>query len=110
MRRARWSGLNYTGTLCAVTPYASLLSDHPEYVENSIFLTVVQAVGTAARFRQIWHKANHRVRKFRRNDHDPTVGTQSRDALEFLADELGNLDIDLGFSVETSADLGLLIP
>ncbi len=30
--------------------------------------------------------------------------------MEFLADELGNLELDLSFSVETSADLGLLIP
>lgn len=106
----RPSGLNHTGTLCAVTPYVSLLSDHPEYVENSIFLTVVQAVGTAARFRQIWHKAHRRVRRFRRDGQDETVGTQSQDDLEILADELGNLELDLSFSVETSADLGLLIP
>jgi hypothetical protein len=30
--------------------------------------------------------------------------------MEFLVDELGNLELDLSFSVETSADLGLLIP
>ena len=30
--------------------------------------------------------------------------------MEFLADELGNLELDLSFSVEASADLGLLIP
>lgn len=103
-------GLNHAGTLCAVTPYVSLLSDHPEYLENSVFLTVVQTVGTAARFRQIWHKAHREVRKFRREDQDETIGTQGRDKLEELADVLGNLELDLSFSVETSADLGLLIP
>lgn len=102
--------LNLRGTLCAVTPYVSLLSDHPDYLENSVFLTVVQAVGTAARFRQIWHKAHREVRRFRREDQDEKTGTQSRDKLEKLADELGNLELDLSFSVETSADLGLLIP
>lgn len=106
----RPSGLNHEGTLCAVTPYVSLLSDHPAYVENTVFLTVVQAVGTAARFRQIWHRAHAEVREFRRVGQDETVGTQSRDKLEYLADELGNLELDLSFSVETSADLGLLIP
>lgn len=102
--------LNLKGTLCAVTPYVSLLSDHPDYLENSVFLTVVQAVGTAARFRQIWHKAHREVRRFRREDQDEGTGTQSRYKLEKLADELGNLELDLSFSVETSADLGLLIP
>jgi hypothetical protein len=105
------SGLNQLDrTLCAVTPYVSLLYGQQAYVENSVFLTVVQAVGTAARFRQIWHKAHSRVRKFRNDDQEKRLGAQRRGDLEFLADELGNLQLDLSFSVETSADLGLLIP
>jgi hypothetical protein len=104
------TGLNQPGTLCAVTPYVSLLSDHKDYVENSVFLTVVQAVGTAARFRQIWHKAHGQVREFRAQDQDETVGTQRRESLERLVDEMGNMELDLSFSVESSADLGLLIP
>ncbi|MGH3887084.1 MAG: hypothetical protein ACRDSZ_11055 [Pseudonocardiaceae bacterium] len=105
------SGLNQIGrTLCAVTPYVSLLYGQQTYVKNSVFLTVVQAVGTAARFRQIWHKSHNRIRKFRNDDHEKRLGTQRRGDLEFLADELGNLELDLSFSVETSADLGLLIP
>lgn len=36
------------------------------------------------------------------------MGTQSRRRLQNLADEFGNLQLDLGFSVETSAALGLL--
>jgi hypothetical protein len=105
------SGLNEVDrTLCAVTPNVSLLYGQRDYVENSVFLTAVQAVGTAARFRQIWHKAHGQVRKFRKNGQTEEVGTQRRAGLEFLADELGNLELDLSFSVETSADLGLLIP
>ncbi|MGH3753681.1 MAG: hypothetical protein ACRDRP_13480 [Pseudonocardiaceae bacterium] len=105
------SGLNEIGrTLCAVTPYVSLLYGQQAYVENSVFLTVVQAVGTTARFRQIWHKSHSRVRKFRSDNHEKRLGAQRRGDLEFLADELGNLELDLSFSVETSADLGLLIP
>lgn len=105
------SGLNQIDrTLCAVTPYVSLLYGQQTYVENSVFLTVVQAVGTAARFRQIWHEAHSRVRKFRNDYQEKRLGVQRRGDLEFLADELGNLALDLSFSVETSADLGLLIP
>lgn len=105
------SGLNQTNhTLCAVTPYASLLYGQQAYVENSVFLTVVQAVGTAARFRKIWHEAHGLVRDFRKNYQENEVGTQDRDSLEFLVDDLGNLELDLSFSVEASADLGLLIP
>lgn len=104
------TGLNADGAIGAVTPYVSLLSGHPEYVENSVFLTVVQAVGTSARFRQIWHKAHGRVREFRRDGQKAGVGVQDKGAMEFLADELGNLELDLSFSVDASADLGLLIP
>jgi hypothetical protein len=110
MKVRRPSGLNTEHAIGAVTPYVSLLSGQPEYVENSIFLTAVQAVGTAARFRQIWHRAHGRVRDFRYRGQEETVGKQSKLAMEFLADDLGNLELDLSFSVEASADLGLLIP
>jgi hypothetical protein len=94
----------------AVTQYTSLLYGHPDYIENSVFLTTVQAVGTAARFRQIWHKAHGQVRDFRYERQEPESGKQRREDMEKLVDELGNLELDLSFSVETSADLGLLIP
>jgi hypothetical protein len=96
--------------LGAVTPYTSLLYGHPDYIENSVFLTTVQAVGTAARFRQIWHRAHGQVRQFRYERQEEEVGRQLREDMERLVDELGNLELDLSFSVETSADLGLLIP
>jgi hypothetical protein len=111
MKIRRPSGLNEAQhTLGAVTPYVSLLYGHQDYIENSVFLTAVQAVGTTARFRQIWHKAHGQVRDFRYNMQNPDVGVQRRADMEFLVDELGNLELDLSFSVETSADLGLLIP
>jgi hypothetical protein len=73
------SGLNEVDrTLCAVTPNVSLLYGQRDYVENSVFLTAVQTVGTAARFRQIWHKAHGQVRKFRKNGQAEEVGTQRR--------------------------------
>jgi len=110
MKVRRPSGLNTEHAIGAVTPYVSLLAGHPDYVENSVFLTVIQAVGTSARFRQIWHQAHSRVRDFRQNGQAKNVGVQRREALEYLVDELGNLELELSFSVEASADLGLLIP
>jgi hypothetical protein len=70
----------------------------------------VQAVGTAARFREIWHAAHQCVQTFRETGQARNVGQQRRADLEDLVDELGNLELDLSFSVETPADLGLLIP
>jgi hypothetical protein len=93
-----------------VTPYTSLLVGHNEYIENSVFLTAVQAVGTSARFRQIWHRTHAMVSDFRNRLQAQEVGQQSREGMEGLADELGNLELELSFSVETSSDLGLLIP
>lgn len=87
-------------TLGVVTPYVSLLYGHRDYVEASIFLSTVHAVGTAARFRHIWREAYHQVLWFREQKQKAVAGQQTRDDLEFLADNLGNLEFDLTFSVE----------
>lgn len=87
-------------TLGVVTPYVSLLYGHMRYVEDSIFLSTVHAVGTASRFRQIWHEAYRQVRRFREQKQSQEAGLQTRDDLEELADNLGNLEFDLTFSVE----------
>lgn len=93
--------LNQKGrTLGAVTPYVSLLYGHEKFVEDSVFLSTVQALGTASRFRQIWHEAYRQVHEFRSKHQRDRVGVQTRDELETLADTLGNLEFDLTFSVE----------
>ena len=93
--------LNQTGrTLGAITPYASLLYGHEDFLRDSIFLSTVQAVGTACRFRQIWHEAHRRVREFRLNQQRDEIGQQQRADMEVLVDHLGNLEFDLTFSVE----------
>lgn len=83
-----------------ITPYASLLYGHRNYVEASIFLSTVHAVGTAARFRYIWRKAYQQVLQFREQNQATDTGKQTRGDLEILADSLGNLEFDLTFSVE----------
>ncbi len=93
--------LNQPGrTLGRVTPYASLLYGHKDFVEDSVFLSTVHAVGTASRFRQIWHDAYRQVRAFREDKQKEGAGEQVREDLEVLADNLGNLEFDLTFSVE----------
>jgi hypothetical protein len=87
-------------TLGVVTPYVSLIYGHEGFVEDSILLSTVQAVGTASRFRQIWHEAYRQVRVFRNEKQRQEAGEQSRADLEELADNLGNLEFDLTFSVE----------
>jgi hypothetical protein len=111
MKVASPAGLNRgSGRFAAVTPYVSFVYGHDDYVDYSIFLTTVQAVGTAAQFSEIWYRAYHLIRTFRDEKQEKEVGVQQRQPLEALVDELGNLQLDLSFSVETSADLGLLIP
>src|SRR6266511_4162682 len=88
--------LNQPGrTLGRVTPYASLLYGHKDFVEDSVFLSTVHAVGTASRFRQIWHDAYRQVRAFREDKQKEGAGEQVREDLEVLADNLGNLEIDI---------------
>jgi hypothetical protein len=87
-------------TLGVVTPYVSLLFGHQEYIEESVLLSSVHAVGTASKFRQIWYETYRQVQLFRKNKQEQVSGRQTRDSLESLADELGNLEFDLTFSVE----------
>jgi hypothetical protein len=101
------AGLNQGTAYGAVTSSASLLCGHAEEVEYSVFLTIVQAVGTASRFQQIWQDAYHQVQEFQDNKQEKLPGVQQRKDLETLADHMGNLELDLAFSVQTAADLGL---
>jgi len=111
MKLAHPAGLiQQSGTFAAVTPYVSFIYGHEDFVDYSIFLTTVQAVGTAAQFREIWYDAYQLIRTFRSDIQEKRAGRQQRKDLEVLVDTLGNLQLDLSFSVETSADLGLLIP
>lgn len=83
-----------------VTPYVSLLFGHKPYIEESVLLSSVHAVGTASQFRRIWSETYEQVRQFRRTKQEQELGRQTRDSLEELADRLGNLEFDLTFSVE----------
>jgi hypothetical protein len=100
VREVPAQGLHEDAKIAMVTPYVSLVGGHDDAVEKSVFLSTVQTVGTAARFRQIWHEAYKRVRQFRREKQKKGVGRQVRDDLQALVDYLGNLEFDLTFSVE----------
>jgi hypothetical protein len=95
------------GTYAAVSQTSSFFYGHMGEVENSVLLTTVQAVGTAARFQRIWRDAYYQVQQFQSSKQKRQSGEQVRKDLELLADEMGNLELDLAFSVETAADLGL---
>jgi hypothetical protein len=98
------------GWLAAVGPYVSVACGHPDFIENAIFLSAVQAVAAAAQLRAIRHAAYADVRLFR--DLEAAGGTTQgrRRTLERIADQLGDLELELSYSVEASADLGLLVP
>jgi hypothetical protein len=99
-----------SGSGALLTRDVSLIYGYEDDVENSIFLTTVQAVGTAFRFEQIWQDAYYHVKEFQARGQASEAGSQTRAGLETLADEMGNLELDLAFSVLTAADLGLRIP
>ena len=67
-------------------------------------------VGAAAQLRAIRQAAYADVRLFRNLE---AAGGHTRDRrrmLERIADQLGDLELELSYSVEASADLGLLVP
>lgn len=100
LRIERPDGLNrHQFDLGAVTAEVSLLYGQPPFVENSAFLTAVQAVGTAAWLRRISRAAYQQVRTFQKGGQEKVSGRQRREGLEALADELGNLELDLSFTL-----------
>jgi hypothetical protein len=98
------------GWLAAVGPYVSVICGHPDFIENAVFLSAVQAVAAAAQLRAIRQAAYADVRQFR--DLEAAGGTtrDRRRILEQISDQLGDLELELSYSVEASADLGLLVP
>lgn len=98
------------GWLAAVGPYVSVVCGHPDFIENSIFLSAVQAVAAAAQLRAIRHAAYADVQLFRSLEAAPGTTQSRRRTLERIADQLGDLELELSYSVEATADLGLLVP
>ncbi|MEV6965220.1 hypothetical protein AB0M47_08890 [Hamadaea sp. NPDC051192] len=102
----RPAALNRTvESYAATTRHASFLFGQSHVVENSILLTTVQAVATAARFDEIWDEAKQQVRHFQARTQ--TDGGQMRVDVEQLADTIGNLELELALDVEATPDVGL---
>lgn len=98
------------GWLAAVGPYVSVVCGHPEFITNSIFVSAVQAVAAAAQLRAIRQAAHADVRQFRSSEATDGSTQARRRTLERIADQLGDLELELSYSVEATADLGLLVP
>jgi hypothetical protein len=98
------------GWLAAVGPYVSVVCGQAGFIENAIFLSAVQAVGAAAQLRAIRHAAYTDVRLFRDLEATGASTRDRRRMLERISDQLGDLELELSYSVEASADLGLLVP
>ena len=98
------------GWLAAVGPYVSVVCGHSDFIENAVFLSAVQAVAAAAQLRAIRQAAYADVRLFRNVEAAGGTTRDRRRVLERIADHLGDLELELSYSVEASADLGLLVP
>ena len=98
------------GWLAAVGPYVSVICGHPDFIENAVFLSAVQAVAAAAQLRAIRQAAYADVRQFRNLEAAGGTTQARRRTLERIADQLGDLELELSYSVEATGDLGLLVP
>lgn len=115
--RPEYSAITYPAELnrrpnatVAVGPYVSVLAGQQDYVENAAFLSAAQAVASAVRLREIRDLAYEDVRLYRDAQATmPDVRTR-RHTLERMVNQLGNLELELSFSVEAPSDLGLLVP
>ena len=97
-------------TMCALGPYVSVIVGQQDYVENTILLSAVQTVSSAARLREIRERAYECVRLLRASDDQGQAVRERRMVLEAMADSLRELELELSFSVEATRDLGMLVP
>jgi hypothetical protein len=98
------------GWLAAVGPYVSVVCGHPDFITNAIFVSAVQAVAAAAQLRAIHQAAHADVRQFRGAEATDGSTQARRRTLEHIAGQLSDLELELSYSVEATADLGLLVP
>ena len=98
------------GWVAAVGPYVSVVLGHSDFIQNAIFSSAVQGVGAAAQLRAIRHAAYEDVRLFRNQEASGGTTRDRRQTLGRIADQLGDLELELSYSVEASADFGLLVP
>jgi hypothetical protein len=98
------------GWLAAVGPYVSVVGGHAGFIKNAIFTSAVQGVSAAAQLRAIRHAAYADVSLFRSLEAAGGSTRGRRGTLERIADQLGDLELELSYSVEASADFGLLVP
>ncbi|GGX48120.1 hypothetical protein [Streptomyces noursei] len=97
-------------TIGALGPYVSLLCGHQDYIENCVLLSAVQAVGSAARLREIRAVAYTYVHRFRHRATDQGDAHERRTTLEDISDGLSQLEVELSYSVEAGAEIGMLVP
>ncbi|MER7202829.1 hypothetical protein [Streptomyces sp. CB01635] len=97
-------------TVGALGPYASLICGHQDYIENSVLLSAVQAVGSAARLREIREVAHTYGHRFRARSDGTRSTHHRRTMLESISDGLSHLELELSYSVEAGGDIGTLVP
>jgi hypothetical protein len=97
-------------TMAALGPYVSVIAGHQDYLENTVLLSAVHVTGSTARLREIRERAYNCVARFRASTEHTDSPRDQRLVLEEIADTLGDLELELSFSVEATADLGMLVP
>jgi hypothetical protein len=102
--------LNQDDRALTLTSRITILHGYPEYAQNVFLLTAVQLIGAAVRLRRIWFTLGRSIKEFSDNNLSPDIGVQKRGDLEVLLDELGNLELDFGYSIEYQSQISSLVP
>lgn len=98
------------GTTVAVGPYVSVLSGQQDYIENCAFVSAAQAVASWVRLREIRDEAYEDLRLFREAESSRKALLTRRHTLERVVNQLGDLELELSYSVESPSDLEILVP
>jgi hypothetical protein len=94
---------------CALSPFVSVFIGQQDYIENMAWMSAAMITGANARLRHISKDATLALRSFRDTSESQNFQIARRRSAD-LSYQLSELQLDLSFSVEALADVGLLVP
>jgi hypothetical protein len=93
-----------------VGPLVTVAARQPAGLDNALVLSAILAVGAATRLREIHAAAFDAAGRYRAANSELRSTHESRRFLEGIANRIGDLEVELAFSVDAVTDAGAILP
>jgi hypothetical protein len=93
-----------------VGPLVTVAARQPTGLDNAFVVSAILAVGAATRLREIHAAAFDAIGRYRAANGELRSTHGSRRFLEGIANQIGDLEVELAFSVDAVTDAGAILP